>query len=224
MKNIVNDSLNRKPKEFFESELDRILNIHFDAKYYFMDIEYILNPSSIEEKIVSNSLFIERLIHAFWRLGIIEISKLFQKSKNQHYNLIDYLEELIEFYDECEWIKNLSKNKLLDWLDLINSAEFKSIRNKIRIQRNNYYAHLDKNPEKDLKEVSIELVEINKLLKLTEDILYELNLSCLGIDCDFDVSGMEKAGYILEAFVALKEKKKMKIQEARNKYLKVKIE
>lgn len=33
-------TMRTKSKEYFESELENILNIHFDAKYYFEDVKY----------------------------------------------------------------------------------------------------------------------------------------------------------------------------------------
>lgn len=71
-----------KTKEFFESELERILNIHFDAKYYFKDVQYLNNPETTEERIAAVDNFIIRRIRvAFWRIGIIEIAKLFKDLK-----------------------------------------------------------------------------------------------------------------------------------------------
>jgi len=203
-----------KTIEFFESELEDILNIHFNAKYYFKDIEYINKPDTVAEAVIANSTFyITRLVNAFWRLGIIEISKLFQKSKNQHYNLIDYLEELIANYEEYVWIHNLPKEKLCEWLDSISGKEIKIIRDKIKIQRDNYFAHTDKNPTVRLWNVKLAIKEINSLLEITEKIIFELKLNCLHVHSDLEVGGMGKAGHILEAYCALKEKREMKIKE-----------
>lgn len=208
-----------KSKEFFESELENILFIHFDAKYYFKDIEYINKPETNEELIASNNTFIKRLEKAFWRLGIIEIAKLFQKSRNQHFNLIDYLEELINNYEEYTWIQNLSKNKLHEWLTSINSKEIKTIRDKINIQRNNYFAHTDKKPVLELNKAQLTFNDINQLIKITEEIIFELKLNCLKTHSDLEISGLEKAGDILEAYIALKEKREMKIKEEWEEFL-----
>lgn len=209
----------RKSKHYFELELEKITLIHFDAKYYFRDFQYILKPDTTEELIASDNEFIQRLLRSFWRLGIIEISKLFQESKNQHYNLISYLKELIENYSEYEWIKKLPREKLEEFLVLINSSETTKTLKKIKIQRDNFFAHLDRNPKSELKENQILLEEIFKLLNITEEMISELTNKCLDADWDFEISGTEKAGRLLEAFVALKEKRERKSKEDWDKYI-----
>lgn len=72
-----------RSKEYFEKELENILYIHFDAKYYFEDVKYLNNPDTTDEKIIASEHFIVRKIRiAFWRLGIIEIAKIVSKIQN----------------------------------------------------------------------------------------------------------------------------------------------
>jgi len=210
---------NRKSKTFFAEELETITLIHFDAKYYFRDIQYILKPDTTEEIVASENEFIQRLLRSFWRLGIIEISKLFLESTNQHYNLISYLKELIQNYNEYEWINGLQKTKLEEFLNLITSKEVSTTIEKIKIQRDKYFAHLDRNPKFKLKEKQILFEEIFKLLNITEEIISELSNKCLDAHWDFEVSGAEKAGRILEAYSALNEKIETELNAKRDKYI-----
>lgn len=209
-----------KTKEYFETELENILNIHFDAKYYLEDVKYLNNPESNEEKIAAVEYFIiKRIRIAFWRLGIIEIAKLFQKSRSQHYNLINFLEELILNYDQYAWIHDLPKNMLEEWIGILNSEKLLSLRERIRVQRNNYFAHTDKNPKIKLSNVQIEFEEINTLISLTESIIFQLKVYCFSTHSDFEITGLERAGNILLAFVALKEKKESEIKREWEDYL-----
>lgn len=211
-----------KTKKFLETELENILLIHFDAKYYFEDVEYLSNPDTNEERIASNNVFVRRIRKAFWRLGIIEIAKLFQKSKNQHYNLLNYLEELINNYENYTWIQNLPKKNLQDWQTKLNSKRIKNIRNNISIQRNKYFAHTNRNPSRKFENVLLEFIEITELLKLTELIIFEIKINCLSVHPDFEVTGMEKAGNILNAYVALREKKENEMKQEWDKFIKEK--
>lgn len=213
--------MEKRTKEYFEKELEDILLIHFDAKYYLKDAQYLINPHTNEEKEAAiNNSIVKRIINAFWQLGIIEIAKLFQKSKNQHYNLLNYLEELIANYNAYDWIKDLPKEKLENWLALLNSAKMAAIIKKVSTQRDNYFAHTDKNPETKFENIQLTFTEINELLKLTESIIYELEAYCLKVEMDLEISGMECAGNILEALIALKEKREVKMKKEWDEYIK----
>jgi hypothetical protein len=203
-----------KSKDFFKNELEIILHIHFDAKYYFKDNEYLDNPDTVAEKAALRIFFVRRLKIAFWRLGIIEISKLFQKSRNQHYNLIDYLKDLHDNYDNYPWMKNFPKAKLNEWLERLNSERILTTLRKIDIQRNQYFAHTDKNPIAELKDSIIEFQEINELIDFTEEIIFELKEKCLDVHLDMEIVGMEKAGHILEMVSWYYEKKKQNALDA----------
>jgi hypothetical protein len=54
--------------------------------------------------------------------------------------------------------------------------------------------------------------DIDELLKLTETIIFELKVNCLSVHTDFEVTGMEKAGNILNAFATLKEKRESEMK------------
>ncbi len=203
-----------RTKEYFETELENILFIHFNAKYYFEDVRILNNPDTISQKIIAHDHYvIKRIRIAFWRLGIIEIAKLFQKSRNQHYNLITYIEELREKYKDYTWIKELPKRKLFNWLRKLNSVHIKTIRTKVSIQRDKYFAHTDKNPDIKLDNVQISFDEIQELLNLTESIIFDLKVHCLSTHSDFEVAGMEKTSILLDGLIALKEKKEAEFKK-----------
>lgn len=194
--------------KYLESELESILHIHFDAKYYFKDVQYLCNPETLEERSVSiQNIFIDRLKSAYWRLGIIEIAKLFLEKNNQHYNLIGFLKKLISNYDDLSWIKELPKNKIQHWLACLNNEEILIIREKISVQRDKYFAHTDRNPSKSIIDNQLTLPEINNLLEITEEIIFNLKLHCLNVHSDMEIDELEKAGSVLEAFIALNEKR-----------------
>lgn len=210
-----------KTKEFFESELERILNIHFDAKYYFKDVQYLNNPETTEERIAAVDNFIIRRIRvAFWRIGIIEIAKLFQRSKNQHYNLIDYIGNLNENYNQYSWLADLPQTKLNEWLISLNSGSIKSIRDRVCVQRDNYFAHTDKSPSVELTEVQISFEEINSLIDFTESIMFDIKAYCFSTHSDFEVTGLERAGELLLAFASLKEKRERNIKQEMDEWIK----
>lgn len=210
-----------KTKEFFESELERILNIHFDAKYYFKDVQYLNNPETAEERIAAaDNLIIRRIRVAFWRIGIIEIAKLFQRSKNQHYNLVDYIGDLNQNYLQYTWLADLPQAKLNEWLVSMNSGSIKSIRDRVCVQRDNYFAHTDKSPSVELTEAQISFEEINSLIDFTESIMFDIKAYCFKTHSDFEVTGLERAGDILMAFTSLKEKRERVHKQELDEWLK----
>lgn len=151
-----------RTKDYFEKELENILQIHFDAKYYFKDVKYLNNPETSGEGLAAvDNFIIRRICIAFWRLGIIEIAKLFLKSRNQHYNLLYYIESIIFGYENYSWIRNIKKEKLEEWQTKLNSERIKSIRDKISVQRNNYFAHTDKNPHRELSSVQLSFDDVD---------------------------------------------------------------
>lgn len=202
-----------RTKEYLEKVMGDILQIHFESKYYFKDVKYLNNPETSKEGIeAAENLIIRRIRFAFWKLCIIETAKLFQKSKNQHYNLIDFIETLISGYDVYSWIQSIKKETLEEWLKKLNSEKIMAIRDRVKVQRNKYFAHSDKNPDIKLSDIQIDFDEFNELLELTETILSGLKNHCFRIHVDFEVTGMEKAGNILNAFAALKEKRESDIK------------
>nr|MBD3621142.1 hypothetical protein [Sunxiuqinia sp.] len=101
----------------------------------------------------------------------------------------------------------MKKEKLKEWLNELNSEKIISIRDKISVQRNNYFAHTDKKPHRQLSSVQLSFDDVDELLKLTEAIIFDLSVNCLSIHTDFEITGMEKVGNILNAFAALQEKR-----------------
>jgi hypothetical protein len=177
-------------------------------------------PETTEEKNASNSLIIRRISTAFWRLGIIEIAKLFLRSRNQQYNLIDYIGELKTNYDQYLWLSDLPRNKLNEWLSLLNSESVASIRRRVHIQRNEYFAHTDRNPSVALTEAKISFDEIYSLIELTESIMFDIKGYCFRTHSDFEVTGLERAGDILLALAALKEKREAVFRKEWDDYMK----
>ena len=172
------------------------------------------NPGTTGEKIAAaDNFIIKRIKVAFWRIGIIEIAKLFQRSKNQHYNLIDYIGNLYENYLQYTWLVDLPQAKLNEWLISLNYGSIKSIRDRVCVQRDNYFAHTDKNPSVELSEAQISFEEINSLIDLTESIMFDIKAYCFKTHSDFEVTGLERAGEILLAFGSLKEKRETIIKQ-----------
>lgn len=197
-----------KTREYFEKELENILLIHFNAKFYFADVKYLNNPDTVEEMIVAGEYStIKRIRIAFWRLGIIEIAKLFQKTQSQHYNLIDYIESLIIDYELYPWLHGINRDRLTEWLTILNSERIKKLRENISIQRNKFFAHTDRTPSKKLENSQMSFEDIQELIALTENIIFDLKEKVLRIHTNMEIPGLERAGNILEAFAALKEKK-----------------
>jgi hypothetical protein len=114
----------------------------------------------------------------------------------------------------------LPQDKLSEWLGLLNSQKIKSIRDRISIQRNKYFAHTDRSPKTTLNKAIISIEEINKLINLTESIMFDLKVYCFQTHSDFEVTGLERAGSILLAFNALKEKRQAKITKEWDEYVK----
>lgn len=101
----------------------------------------------------------------------------------------------------------------------MNSDHIKTTRTKISVQRNNYFAHTDKNPDIKLENVQLSFDDIDELLKITEAIIFDLKANCLNAHSDFEVAGMEQAGVLLKGLVALKEKRESEVKKEWDEYL-----
>ena len=207
-------------KDNLKQRIEQIIYIHLDSKYYYRDYKYLCQPDTKEEREVINNSFISRIRTMFWKMAVIELNKLFQKSSNEHFNLIHILESLIEKYDTDIWIQEIDRSILLKWLNKLNNPDFTSIKSKLKKQRDEYIAHTDKNPSIPLKEIIITFEEFETLILFTEEIVKTLQEYYFNTLLDLNVPEMEKAGNILEIIYKHRFIMQQETAEEWNKYLK----
>ncbi len=200
------------------NELVKITEIHVRAKIYLHDAHYLFFPPTGKEiDIADRTLLIWKIREAFWKLGIIEIAKLFQKSKNQNYNLLTFLDNLIDNYECYDWLQVFPIMEYKNWRSSINSPNISRIREEVSILRDNYFAHTDRNPKKITSEVYRIFEDLTLLINITEDIIFNLRSKCFLIYTDFDMSGLSEIESLIEAYIAMEEKHSTEAEIRRKK-------
>jgi len=194
-----NNFSGKEQMDKFKEELDSILNIYVNAKLFFQDAEYLYNPDTEEEKKLANdNFFIRRTRIAAWRSTILELCKLFNESKNEHFNLLTFLNTFLLDYDKVDWKHNIPKDKIDSFVKKLNTHRIKSIRNNLKTLRDTGVAHTDKKNEKENEKIIVTFKELKELLNLTEIIIQELKHGYLDTHVDFLMPEGEKAGGVLK--------------------------
>lgn len=192
-------------------ELKTILNIYLNAKVFFLDTEYLYNPNTDEERdVINRNLFLRRTRISAWRSSVLELCKLFQENKNEHYNLIGFLEKLKINHSDSEWKKKMPLDKIINFLENINNPKLSSIRKKLKILRDEEIAHTDRNS----KQIVITFSDIKILLRLSEKIIIELKKYYLDTTLELELPESEKAGDILNIIYQYEKSRSEKIKEA----------
>ena len=162
-------------KSELESEISNIWKIFINANECFHYSFYLHNPNTQEEfDYLINSIDLQYIGHAMWRMTIIELSKLFSGSKTRRdrYNIQHLICKLkndgifrnIGFSNETikKWETKIERNQ-----ETINS---------ILILRDKIYAHTDSEVEKFL-DIDLPFKQIQFLLEIVKEIIQDVHFS-----------------------------------------------
>jgi len=194
-----------KSIEELNNKLETILLLYINAKVFYLDAYYLYNAETVEEKKVAHfNEFIYRSRIAIWRSAILDLSKLFIKSKNEHFNLIDFLKSLISDYEDNEWKHKFPKPDLNKWLGKIEEPEILKIRENLKTNRDKRIAHNDKGDE----EIRMTFKELRPLLDIAEKLIHDLYSKFFDTEQEFEVKGSDKADNILRIIIEWNEYRK----------------
>lgn len=145
-----------------------ILTISKDCFEYAF---YFHKPETQEEaNYLNNSSDFRFIRHTLWRMTIIELSKLFSKSKNRDkFNLKHFINKLKK--DEYFGDIGILNNRIENWEKILEENNI--LIENILTLRDKIYAHRDQKKE-DFKTIEITFQEIEILIKLSEEIIKEI--------------------------------------------------
>ena len=163
MKEQVNKSL--------RADLDTIGKIIANATLHIDFLNFAETQASNSDKSILKTypLFFH-VENAFWWVAILDLLKLYSKSKNDDYNLYSFIERVITNYEMIELENQMEESTLT----LLNQLDSKSIQvDKIKKVRDKYIAHLDKKRMR----VDLNLDNLNELLFMCQQVHDKLNFS-----------------------------------------------
>ena len=155
-------------KEELRKEIEKIWEILTYVKDCYSYSKYIRNPDTLKEKeYIAKSNDFKFMTHAFWRLTIIELAKLFSTNNETHkYNLNKFIDKL----KPDGHYRNLKIDP-----SLVSRWSQKLIENSSSIQivlqlRNEVYAHTDNYPNLDYAN-DITYEDVEDLIDVISDIV-----------------------------------------------------
>ena len=163
-----------KSKLDLKEKLTLTIQIILDAKELMNDSYKMLMVDSSEKfSLIKRNKFLNRVRTSFWKLAIIELTKLYGSSMD-HFRLDELINEMIVNYCSAEWATNISTDELKILQDYLNSDEIKVRTEKLRNMRNQHYAHTDKAPKNNIHDIKFYFLDFAFLLRNAELIVEEL--------------------------------------------------
>lgn len=165
----------------FESWFKDISKINLDLNISLHNAKSLLCVNSEEEKRIINYGFFDYHSSQLIFIVVIQLSKIFDNSKNQKRNIHLLFNKIINEKLDIEFTERLLKNKDFEVYNKeklvsrikkmqLEIKKNKVIINKITSSRNKIYAHTD--PEKTLVNVNWE--ELDKIINLSNRIYNEI--------------------------------------------------
>lgn len=154
-------------KDQLREKLDKIGGIFLSAKEHFIICKYLYNPDTERErKYLNNSNFFSLVSHAFWRLSIIELSKLINESSSEKFNVHRLIARFKKDNDLAKL--GLDESLVKEWEN--SFSENKGIIEVVLNLRHKLYAHTDPKGEEYAK-AELYFSDVEKLMDIIKDIL-----------------------------------------------------
>ena len=130
-----------KTKFELKEKLIVIVQIILDAKELMNDSYKMLMADLLKKfSLITRNKFLNRVRISFWKLAIIELTKLFG-SRMDDFRLDELINEMLVNYNSGEWAANISLDELKALQNYLNNEEVKIRTDKLRKIRNQHYAH-----------------------------------------------------------------------------------
>ncbi len=178
-------------------ELQERINIQeeifFTVIANYADYKFIHNPTTDSEReTIRRNSFIGRVKYNFWMIVIIDLCKLFSGRKEKYcfHKLVVQLEEN---YWKTEWKQSIPRDTLKELKKSLNSSETQTIIEKVTRLRDKLYAHRDSNFEVHFADFRLTLTEIETLIELGKEVIFEINSNFFNSHTFFTVSGHQTA-------------------------------
>jgi hypothetical protein len=197
-----NDS---KKLRLFKRSTNSIINILCDTKDVFNYCKYFYQQNNSEELVFANTEFSIHIIRfTLWKQTIIELAKLFSIRDTDKFRISKYIDNLKPdgYYGDLKF----PTNKILEYERKILSHGV--VISNILLLRNKLYAHTDRifaHSDLDIREyynISISFDQIENLIKLLNEILYDVFGEVFNSDLDLSIQSDTHEMNILSKLVA----------------------
>ncbi len=209
-----------KTKKELSIEIEQRAKILAKIVIFYRDAHYLNVPHTNKEKEVANqSFFIQGVRYSFWVITVLELCKLYGGNSDD-FTFIKLLNKMSADIKNSDW--NLPKNSqmLNDLFIELGAVEIQATIKNIRGLRNQYYAHLDRNPQKTISEFAPNFNEVEKLIDLGKKILKTISQNLDIPEVIIEYPGVKKADNILNDLIELKNYRNKEIRERFNKNFK----
>ena len=155
-------------------KLEKTISILNEAKVLERDsYRMIMTDSSEKFTIVDNNVFLKSIRISLWKLSIIELHKLYG-GRNDDFRISELLKNISTVEKKSKWFDLITEVEIENMKEKIQSPEtIKNIENLKEI-RNQYYAHTDKNPKKNIYNIKYYHDSSYYLIQMADNILEKL--------------------------------------------------
>ena len=173
--------VNKKNKMITEQEikkdLDRIADILSYSRHLVVDSYHMLHTETSEKfSTISRNKFLVRVRDSFWKLGVIELAKIYGKSpESDHYSLPLLISALRKQHKFSDWNAKISSDELKNLKHSIGTNQIKESIRKLLIVRNKHYAHTDKDHLGCFHDIKFHVENCFGLIEVAETIIETLS-------------------------------------------------
>lgn len=156
-----------------ESDLNQMNFILGNCRFLTYD-SYNLRVPDTNEKFITihHDKFLARLPETFWKLAIIELTKLYSSNiKNDHFSIILFVKFLRRNHFTSSWKEMITSEELEELDTSFKTHELKMRIGRLLELRKQHYAHKDKNPDHHIFDVKFYLPDCVVLIEIAENVL-----------------------------------------------------
>lgn len=196
----------------FKNHIERIVNIFFLCKESYLVLRELYSIKENSDYLIdlkNRGTFFTLTKVNYWRVIVLQLSKLFIESDNEKFNIIKFLNDCKTGED----FGSLQLDQNFVELQLERISEKQYLIDQIRIQRNKVFAHDDPNNSGIINDITLD--ETKDLIELCQDLIFKIYLEVYDSHYDFEMGNSAESNlkYILKS---LDERNKYRTQEIDN--------
>lgn len=198
----------------FKTDLEKIVKIFFLCKESYLVLrelhKTIDNSKYLIDLKFKGSFFTLTKVN-YWRVIVLQLSKLFIKSDRERFNIIRLLEKCRAngHYSSL----NISQNFVRTELNRIKEKQ--KLIDDIKLQRDKIFAHEDANNDSIVNDITLD--ETKELIELCQNILFQIYLEVFDTHYYFEMgnSAISNLKYVLKSL----EEREVQRKEERTKFI-----
>jgi hypothetical protein len=113
----------------------------------------LITDTSVKYTVIARNPFLLKTRISLWELSVIELHKLFGSSKNDHFKIETFIEQMIKNHSSAEWSNQIKIDELKKLKEEFDNLENQTSIKKLQEIRGKFYAHTDENPLKNIYDV-----------------------------------------------------------------------